>query len=355
MSEAVDLKVLRRFKPFDTLADTHLNDIRRKIEAVQHPKGKILFRRDEVDARLHFLLDGSVDLADASFAITSIVADTDRAHESLDPSNPHAFTAICTTAVTTASLPKDFLDLVLTWDQAGNYMVSDLSAGELDGVELDWMSSLLQSAMFAQVPPANIQKLFSRFTEVVAKKGDVVVGQGESGDFFYVVKTGRAHIVRRMTVEGQIKELTLAELRPGDVFGEDALIGDAPRNASVVMAVDGSLMRLGKDDFHSLLQQPVLRYVDWAQYQSMMRDQGGPVELLDVRLPLEYRQGHIRGARNVPLHLLRGQLATLPQDAYYVTTCDGGRRSALAAYILNQHGFDAVVLKDVPAGLVSAA
>ena len=355
MTDSVDMRILRRFKPFDGLADTHLNDIRRKLETAQHPKGKILFRRDEADASLHFLLEGSVDLADANFAITSISADTARANESLDATNPHAFTAISTTPVTVASLPKDYLDLVLTWDQAGNYMVSDLSAGELDGVELDWMSCLLQSALFAQVPPANIQKLFSRFVEVVARQGETVVGQGEPGDFFYVVKTGRAHIMRRMTVDGQVKDLTLAELRPGDVFGEDALIGDAPRNASVVMAVDGSLMRLGKDDFGSLLQQPVLRYVDWSQYQAMLQVPSDAVELLDVRLPVEYRQGRIKGARNLPLHMLRQQLPTLAPDAHYVTTCDGGRRSALAAYLLHQHGFDAVVLKDVPTGLVSAA
>ena len=355
MSDGVDMKVLRGFKPFNSLADTHLNDIRRKIETSRHAKGKILFRRDDADNHLHYLLDGSVDLTDASFAITSVTGNTERAQESLDANNPHAFTAISTSAVTIASLPKDYLDLVMTWDQAGNYMVSDLTAGEVDGVEMDWMSCLLQSALFAQVPPANIQKLFGRFQEMLARAGDVIVGQGEPGDYFYVVKTGRARITRRMTVDGQMRELTLAELRPGDVFGEDALIGDAPRNANVVMAIDGSLMRLGKDDFQNLLQHPVLRYVDWPQYQLMMRDENSKSDLVDVRLPLEYRQGRIRGARNLPLHALRQQLTSLPHDVRYVTTCDGGRRSALAAYILSQHGFEAVVLKDVPAGLVSAA
>ena len=354
MADAVSLNDLRRFEPFSRFSETHLNDIRRRSDIVAHPKGKILFKRDEVDTRLHFLLEGSVDLADANFNVVPVEAGSERAVQSLDVAGPHTLTAITTSPVRLLSVQKDVVDLVLTWDQAGNYMVADLSAGEREGVELDWMSNLLQSALFAQIPPANIQRLFTRFQEITFTAEQPVVVQGEAGDFFYVLKAGRARIVRRMTVEGQSRDLTLAELRPGDVFGEDALIGDAPRNASVVMITDGSLMRLNKEDFQSLLQHPVLRFVDWPTYLELART-GGTVELLDVRLPLEFKQGRIKGARNLPLHALRQQLQTLSQDCTYVTTCDGGRRSQLAAYILNQHGFDAVVLKDIPEGLVTAA
>lgn len=354
MAEAVSMKELRDFEPFSRFSETHLNDIRRRADVALHPKGKILFKRDEVDSRLHFLLEGAVDLADASFEVSPVEAGSPRARQSLDVAGPHLLTAITTTPVRLLSVQKDVVDLVLTWDQAGNYMVADLSAGESEGVELDWMSNLLQSALFVQIPPANIQRLFARFEEVVFKAGAPVVVQGQTGDYFYVLKAGRALIVRRMTVEGQQRELTLAELRPGDVFGEDALIGDAPRNASVVMATDGSLMRLNKEDFQSLLQQPVLRFVDWLTYQELARAPG-VVELLDVRLPLEHKQGSIRGSRNLPLHALRQQLETLSTDRTYVTTCDGGRRSQLAAYILNQHGYDALVLRDIPEGLVTAA
>ena len=353
MADTVSLHELRQFQPFVTLPETHLNDLRRRADVVVYPKGKILFKRDEVESRLYFLLDGSVDLADANFNITATVAGDARSKQSLDVAGAHTLTAITTSPVRLISLQKDAVDLVLTWDQAGNYMVADLTAGE--GVELDWMSCLLQSALFAQVPPANIQKLFARFEEVTYTAEQPVVLQGEPGDYFYVVKSGRARIVRRMTVEGQSRDLTLAELRAGDVFGEDALIGDAPRNASIIMITEGALMRLNKDDFQRLLQNPVLRFIEWSNYIGLVRGQPGTIELVDVRLPLEFKQGAIKGARNLPLHALRQQLETLAKDCVYVTTCDGGRRSLLAAYILNQHGFDAVVLKDSPEGLVSSA
>ena len=93
------------------------------------------------------------------------------------------------------------------------------------------------------------------------KTGDNVIKQGDPGDYFYVLKSGHCRITRRLSQDGQVKEVSLAEIGPGDVFGEDALIGDAPRNATVTMIDDGSLMRLGQEDFEDLLQNPVLRAI----------------------------------------------------------------------------------------------
>ena len=48
--------------------------------------------------------------------------------------------------------------------------------------------------------------------------------------------------------------LKLAELGGGESFGEEALISDAKRNATITMGRDGALGRLGKDDFEELLR-----------------------------------------------------------------------------------------------------
>lgn len=352
---ALDLEEVRHFLPFEALSEAQLNDIRRKLTVSQHAKGRILFKRDEDDRLMHFLVEGSVDLADATFSITPLDASSDRARQPIDPADPHAFTAITTSDVVIASLPRDYLDLVLTWAQAGNYMVTDLSAGDVAGVESDWMSALLQSPLIAQIPPAHIQKLFQRFEQKEYVRSDIVFTQGESGDYFYVVKAGRAVINRRMTVGGEARDVTLAELRPGDVFGEDALIGDAPRNATVVMATDGVLMRLARDDFSALLERPVLQYIDYESLLESMQASTHRITVVDVRLPREFQTGHVLAAQNIPLHVLRQHLERLDQEAVYVTTCDGGRRSALAAYILGQNGFEALVLKDPPESVIKAA
>jgi rhodanese-related sulfurtransferase len=71
----------------------------------------------------------------------------------------------------------------------------------------------------------------------------------------------------------------------------------------------------------------------------------GSVYVLDVRQPSEWRHGHIRGARNVPLIHVKGELSTLPRDKTIVTVCASGHRSAAAARILQRRGHQVENLK----------
>ncbi|MCC5886156.1 MAG: cyclic nucleotide-binding domain-containing protein [Gammaproteobacteria bacterium] len=346
MTDSMPLDVLKLLAPFNTLSEAHLQDIQRKGRLVILDKGKILFKRGAADGEMHYLIQGTVDLTDASFQITPVEGGSERCQRALDDHNPHAVTAVSTTPVRLFVVPKDHVDLVLTWDQAGNYMVTDLASGA--DVENDWMSCLLGSAMFAAVPPANIQQLFSKFEETLIDAGEAVIRQGDPGDYFYVVKSGRCKVTRRVAREGETKEVMLAELGPGDMFGEDALIGDAPRNATITMITNGALMRLGKPDFQALLQDPVLDYMDYETLLAMLEKPDEKVAVLDVRLPAEYKRGNVPGSRNLPLQVLRQNMSKLDPETLYVVTCDGGRRSVLAAYILNQEGLEAHVLQDPP-------
>jgi Rhodanese-related sulfurtransferase len=134
----------------------------------------------------------------------------------------------------------------------------------------------------------------------------------------------------------------LAELSMGDTFGEEALISDAKRNASVTMLTDGVLMRLGKEDFRSLLNEPLLHWVDYAQAKQIIASGG---KWLDVRLPSEFDQYHAEGALNIPLYSLRLKMKSLDRETHYVVCCDTGRRSSACAYILSERGYQASVLK----------
>jgi NADPH-dependent 2,4-dienoyl-CoA reductase/sulfur reductase-like enzyme/rhodanese-related sulfurtransferase len=62
--------------------------------------------------------------------------------------------------------------------------------------------------------------------------------------------------------------------------------------------------------------------------------------ILDVRTPLEYREGHLKNAVNIPLDMLRSRLAELPHDREIWAHCFVGQRSYYAARILKQHGFN---------------
>jgi len=63
--------------------------------------------------------------------------------------------------------------------------------------------------------------------------------------------------------------------------------------------------------------------------------------LLDVRTPQEFAEGHIPGAKNIPVDELRGRLDELPCDQQIAAYCQVGQRGYLATRILLQAGFAA--------------
>ena len=107
------------------------------------------------------------------------------------------------------------------------------------------------------------------------------------------------------------------------------------------MQTDGSLMRLGKDDFRALLKEPLLEWLDKDEADKVIAHGG---QWLDVRLPSEFKVFHKDGAVNMPLYLLRHKLNVLVPGTQYVVCCDTGLRSSAAAFILKQKGFQVVVL-----------
>jgi rhodanese-related sulfurtransferase len=236
------------------------------------------------------------------------------------------------------AIDSDMLDVLLTWDQTGQYEVGELRSGDPSGD--DWMTMLLQSRAFHRIPPANLQAVFMRMQRMTYAAGDTVIRQGDEGDYFYVIVDGRCAVSRETPLNRE--GIRLAELSRGETFGEEALISGARRNATVTMLTDGALMRLGKEDFNTLLEEPLLQWVDYERAQQIVA--GGGV-WLDVRLPSEFEHWHLEPSVNLPLYFLRLKLKTLDPAARYVAVCDNGRRSSAAAYILSERGFEAHVLR----------
>ena len=108
------------------------------------------------------------------------------------------------------------------------------------------------------------------------------------------------------------------------------------------MLTDGTLMRLDRTDFQSLLNEAMVVTLSPGDADQAV-SQGG--KWLDVRIPSEFKAFSKAHATNLPLYLLRHKLDVLDRKTPYVVYCDTGRRSAAAAFILNQRGFETAVLK----------
>ena len=135
--------------------------------------------------------------------------------------------------------------------------------------------------------------------------------------------------------------MKIAQLKAGDSFGEEALISEGNRNATVTMLTDGMLLRLAKSDFDELLRKPLLKEVDLGEARARAA-RGG--QWLDVRYPSEYQQDKVPGALNIPLSEIRNAASILDSRREYVVYCQTGRRSSAAAFLFAQRGFNAAVL-----------
>jgi len=139
------------------------------------------------------------------------------ARNPLAPQIPRRCTARCVDEVNYLAIDSELLDVMITWDQTGTYEVAELQT-QLEGANNDdWMTTLLQTKAFHRIPPANIQAIFMRMQRVPYKAGEVVIKQGDEGDFFYAIVSGKCVVTRETPLNKE--GIKLAELAIGDTFG----------------------------------------------------------------------------------------------------------------------------------------
>jgi hypothetical protein len=95
--------------------------------------------------------------------------------------------------------------------------------------------------LFAALPLATVENLSRRITSVPVSAGQAVIREGDRGDRFYVVETGRMEV----RCDGRLRSTAA----PGDFFGEIALVRDVPRTATVTAVGEALLFALERDDF----------------------------------------------------------------------------------------------------------
>jgi len=338
-TSTVELRLLRSFSPLDGLKNENLRALASKTSVREMGQGRVLFKEGDTDKRTVYLVSGTVDLLSEGHIVGTIKGGTADAKHALAPVLPRRCTArVASDRVEYLSIDSDLLDVLITWDQTGTYEVGELHGGGSAGD--DWMTLLLQSRAFHKIPPANLQAVFMRMQRIDYAAGDTVIRQGDEGDYFYAIVNGRCTVTRETPLNKE--GIKLAELGIGDTFGEEALISGAKRNATVTMTTDGTLMRLPKEDFNELLNEPMVHWVSFDEAKGIVAAGG---RWLDVRLPSEFEHCHFESSINVPLYFVRLKLKTLDTSVPYVVCCDNGRRSSAAAYVLSERGFDTHVLQ----------
>lgn len=106
------------------------------------------------------------------------------------------------------------------------------------------------ATVLGQLPQEKWDELVRAVEDLVVAPGTVIFRQGDPGDKFYLIRTGRVRVFR----EDAGLETELSVLQAGDDFGEMALFMDEPRMATVAALEETRLMVLSKEQFQSILK-----------------------------------------------------------------------------------------------------
>ena len=331
--------VLQRIPTFKQLSPAAIEKLAEQVKVFVVAENKFLFRKGAKDTLCYFLISGEIMLVYDDKKKSLVKAGTTEAANVLADQQPRQCNGVTRTRCVVVAADRQQLDLILTWNQVADIEVSDVEEDEQDDTSGEWMKHLLSCKAFARIPPSNIQAMFMCMTEIQADEGKVLFHQGDKGDYFYLIRKGQCDVIR----ETGGKQVRLATLKDGDTFGEESLLTDSPRNATIVIRTKCSLMRMSKDDFNRLLKEPMLNWVSRKEANEMVDT--GDAQWLDVRLDSEYKEDGIEGSLHIPLFMLRLKVDTLDPNHKYVLYCNTGRRSSAGAYLLSERGMDVYCLK----------
>ncbi len=335
---------LARFNPVKQLSPDQIDELAEQTEIERLNAGDTLFKIGQSTCEFIYLLKGSVMLRNNEKTET-VDAESERARSPLDSQYPRTVTATAQTPIEFFRLDSELLECLITWGQiaAPEPEVVMTEDGVFTIDKGSWLKKMAKSPTFKTLPPANIEQLLDKLEPIKVQAGEVIIRQGDVGDYFYMIDKGDA-LVNRQTGEDEDESIELAELTEGKSFGEAALISDKPRNATISMMSDGILLRLSKEDFLTLLNEPNVRWIVFDEAVDLVISK--KAAWIDIRLASEYADNHIPLAENIPIQQLHRRARGLNKNIQYICYCDTGRRSSAASFILKQYGIHAYVLKD---------
>lgn len=343
----IDLQTLAALHPISDLLEEQIVELTEQCKEAKLPAGHQLFKIGDAGKHLIYLLEGEVEIQPNHGDSYTISGKTTAGRHALNEHAPLRSNGKTLTPVHCVALDRDLVDTMLTWAQSTSSDNEEVIMSGTNVLHIDrggLKRKMQNSPTFRKLPAANIEQALEKMAPLAIEAGEIIMRQGESGDYFYVIEKGEA-LVTRITEDDEDSDdsVEMAQLCEGSAFGEAALISDKPRNATVSMQTDGVLLRLNKDDFLSLMQEPLQNWISFDEAQQRVT-QGA--QWIDVRSRSEYQHDHLPGAINIPLNESHRLAQTLDKSKHHICYCPTGRRSSAATFILSQYGIQCSVIKD---------
>ena len=105
--------------------------------------------------------------------------------------------------------------------------------------------------LFSSIPKDVLNGFFSKIVPERHSHGEVVLEEGDSGDSVYLIKSGSAKVISHLLG----KEIELATLTAGDIFGEIAFLTGRPRTSSVIATEYLEVLEFNKFLLEEIIEQ----------------------------------------------------------------------------------------------------
>ncbi len=333
--------VFRSLVPINRFARDAQQRLWQTVELRSLKPGQTIFVGGDDDGFVHYLMVGDLEFFEQERLVRPVGLAPGVARRPLDGRGARRFTARARTPCTIAILSCQELDRA--GESTRLLQINDaLTVSELICVSgQDWMSRTMDSALFQILSPRSIRQLFSTIDVRAVAAGEKFLKQGELGDAFYLLETGYCEVTRRAGT-GRL-DVHVRDLRPGDSFGETALISKMPRETSVVALTDAQILCIAGADFDRLVRRPLVHSLGV----------GGALAAvsrgacwLDISDPEIYTKAPLRHSQNIPLGALRRKIKALDGDKTYIVCGEDPSRSAVGAYMLAERGLKSFYLEE---------
>lgn len=135
------------------------------------------------------------------------------------------------------------------------------------------------SASAVEIAPADRARLIARFGRTF-HSGEALFREGETAKEAFLLQEGRVRLLKRV----RLIERSLMVIRPGELFGESALLDAVPRNSTAVALTDGVALALDRPTFRSLLEHhPSVASRVLDQMIRRVRDVEDQIEIMMLR------------------------------------------------------------------------
>jgi CRP-like cAMP-binding protein len=332
--ERLSPSTLKLYSYFSHLSDGALEDACKNLELVELPAGSEIIKEGTPADAFYMVKRGEVEILKRTkwgqeAKIINLKCGEGFGEMALLTCSPRFSTVKAKTDVTLYKLYKKDFDEIVRWDSALSCMMGSKAhaSSEYNKIKTLQPFALLESEkMFA---------LSDKFVEKNYAFGADIIKEGEVGDAYYVIKSGKVAVLKK---EDREQPEQVAVLSEGEAFGEEALISGKRRSATCRAMEETVVLSLSKADFEKIMKASFLEIV---YPEDITPEDLKNIVFIDTRFPKQFEEEHIEGAINVPLEFLRTRYTELDPSKKYYTYCGVEAWGMPAAFILKSLGFDA--------------